>query len=137
MGVDNSNFLGKGWGFPPAFARGPNSVRIVEKEEDIRQSLEILLSTSLGERFLHPDYGCDFHDFLFDSFDESMKRYFEDLIETAILLHEPRIKPDKIEMNFKPMKALIIFNIYYWIKTTNSRSNYVYPFHLKEGTDIE
>jgi len=136
MSVDESDFLGKGWAFPPSFVRGSNSVKMVSKEEDIRQSLGILLSTSVGERFLQPAYGCNLHDFLFESLDGSLKRYLEDLIETAILFYEPRIKLEKISIHDKSEEGLILFELHYLIRTTNTRTNYVYPFYIKEGTEI-
>jgi phage baseplate assembly protein W len=136
MTIHETDFLGKGWAFPPSFSRGANTADMVSKQEDINQSLGILLSTSLGERFLQPTYGCNLHDYLFESLDDSMKSFLEDLIRTAILLHEPRIKLDRIEMFTKPLEGLILFEIYYWIRTTNTRANFVYPFYFKEGTDL-
>ena len=58
-------FLGRGWAFPPTFEKvtSPGDgttdgrVAMVSQEEDINQSLHILLSTSLGERVLQPEYG--------------------------------------------------------------------------------
>lgn len=45
--VDSSKaYLGTGWGFPPTFANS-GEVELVSAEEDICQSLYILLSTSL------------------------------------------------------------------------------------------
>ncbi len=137
MGVSESDFLGKGWAFPPSFVRGANTVAMVSKEEDIRQSLGILLSTSLGERFLQPTYGCNLHDYIFESMDSAMQRFLEDLIETAILFHEPRIKLDKINTITDPNEGRILFELHYWIRTTNTRTNYVYPFYTKEGTDLK
>ncbi len=136
MSIDNTNFLGTGWAFPPEFIKGSNSAKMVTKEEDIEQSLEILLSTSLGERFLRPDYGCELHDYLFEPLNQSMKSYLYDLIKTAVLRHEPRIKLEKMEMHTREEEGLILFELFYWIITTNTRYNYVYPFYLKEGTDL-
>ena len=50
--TNEDSFLGTGWSFPPAFDRESGSVEMVQEEEDIRQSLEILLSTSIGERVM-------------------------------------------------------------------------------------
>jgi phage baseplate assembly protein W len=136
MTIHETDFLGQGWAFPPSFSRGANTADMVSKQEDINQSLGILLSTSLGERFLQPTYGCNLHDYLFESLDDSMKSFLEDLIRTAILLHEPRIKLERIEMLTKPLEGLILFEIYYWIRTTNTRTNFVYPFYFTEGTDL-
>ena len=42
---DNS-FLGIGWSFPPSFNRFSRSVVMVEKEDDIEESLEILTNAT-------------------------------------------------------------------------------------------
>ena len=56
--LENQKYLGRGWSFPPTFTRsGTAELEMVEAREDIEQSLEILLSTSLGERILQPKYG--------------------------------------------------------------------------------
>src|SRR3546814_13967217 len=66
--------------------------------DDIRSSLEILLSTRPGERVMLPDYGCNLNELLFEPLTTTMKTYMKDLIETAILYHEPRIEVNKIEL---------------------------------------
>ena len=47
-------FLGVGWSFPPEFHRHGDSlaVKMVAEEDDIRESLTILLSTRPGERIM-------------------------------------------------------------------------------------
>ncbi len=65
-----------------------------------------------------------------------MRRFLQDLIETAILYHEPRITLDKIDMIPEPLEGRILFDLHYWIRTTNSRTNYVYPFYKEEGTEL-
>ncbi len=133
----NTSFLGTGWNFPPYFERGDNSVRMITEEEDIRQSLEILLGTSCGERFLRPDFGCNLRDYLFEPLDTGLKTYIEDLINVAILYYEPRIKFLSIEVTPVLADNLLEINIHYIIKSTNTRSNYVYPFYLNEGTELK
>lgn len=88
-------FLGRGWSFPPEFQRNQGEVKMCEGEEDIRSSLEILLSTRLGERVILPNYGCNLDELLFNPLNQSLKAYTIDLIKTAILYHEPRIDAKK------------------------------------------
>ena len=61
-----NTFLGTGWAFPPTFDINTASVELVKNLDDINQSLNILLSTSLGERVMQPRYGCNLQDHLFD-----------------------------------------------------------------------
>jgi len=92
METDNS-FLGRGWSFPPTFHNYGNSgVVMVEKEEDIKQSLEILLNTSLGERIMLPEYGCDLQSFLFESISNSKIYLLKEMIRSAIIHYESRIE---------------------------------------------
>jgi phage baseplate assembly protein W len=130
------DFLGTGWGFPPEFDKNQKSVTMISDEEDIRSSLEILLSTSLAERIMQPTYGCNLKRMLFEPLDTSLKAYIKDLIRTAILYHEPRIRLDNISLQALNEEGKIEITLGYTIRSTNSRYNYVYPFYLKEGTNI-
>ena len=132
----SESFLGTGWSFPPTFIKGQNSVAMISDEADIQSSLEILLSTGIGERILQPTYGCDLKKMLFEPLDTSLKAYIKDLIKSAILYHEPRIKLDDISLLAKSDEGLIEIILEYTIRGTNSRYNYVYPFYLDEGTNI-
>jgi phage baseplate assembly protein W len=127
------SFLGVGWGFPPEFTRGARSVKMIADEEDIRSSLEILLSTSVGERVMQPTYGCDLRRLLFEPLDTTLKAYVQDLIETAILYHEPRIRLHSVTLATTPEEGRLDITLDYTIMTTNSRYNYVYPFYKDEG----
>lgn len=59
------SFLGQGWNFPPEFHEGINPTIMVSDEEDIRQSLRILLATRKGERIMNLDYGTNLHNLIF------------------------------------------------------------------------
>ena len=130
------SFLGTGWSFPPAFSRGPQSVVMVSDEDDIRQSLEILLTTGLGERFLRPTYGCDLRRYIFEPLDEGLVAYIRDLIDNAILYHEPRIRLTDLTLTPRADEGTLLIELEYVIRATNSRQNFVFPFYKDEGTDI-
>ncbi|MCB2182646.1 MAG: GPW/gp25 family protein [Desulfobulbaceae bacterium] len=134
---EQHSFLGTGWAFPPAFTRGPESVVMVSDEEDIRQSLEILLTTSVGERFLRPEYGCDLRRYLFEPLDEGLVAYIRDLVGNAILYHEPRIKLTDLSLTTQADEGTLLIDVEYVIRTTNSRRNFVFPFYKDEGTDVK
>lgn len=132
------NFLGRGWSFPPTFNLQSKEVQMTEKVEDIEKSLQILLTTSLGERIMQPRYGCDMNDLLFESLDTGTKTIIIDRIQTAILFFEPRIKATKIALNTQnELEGEILVEIEYIIPSTNSRYNFVFPFYRKEGTELD
>ncbi|HCY41485.1 MAG TPA: hypothetical protein DHV48_09045 [Prolixibacteraceae bacterium] len=130
------SFLGRGWGFPPEFSKTTESVLLTEGEDDIEKSLEILLSTRLGERIMVPGYGCNLEELLFKPLNLTLKTYITDLIKTAILYHEPRIDVEKIRIEpSTDNDGLLLINIDYRIRVTNSRKNMVFPFYQSEGTE--
>jgi len=135
---EGKEFLGRGWGFPPSFNRAENKAEMTSDREDIERSLEILLGTRKGERVMRPDYGCNLDEMVFESFNLSMKTYLADMVETAILYHEPRIEPLEINIDDSFIyEGRLMIEIDYLIRATNSRFNMVYPFYLEEGSEIQ
>lgn len=132
-----TSFLGTGWSFPPRFEKRANKVALVSDEEDIKESLMILLSTRPGERVMNPLYGCNLDDLLFAPLNLTLKTYVADLIETAILYFEPRIDLDKVQISENnDLEGELLIELDYRIRSTNTRRNLVYPFYRGEATDI-
>jgi hypothetical protein len=140
--MENSNagkidFLGRGWSFPPNFNMDAQTVDMTEKNEDIRKSLQILLTTTAGERVMEPKYGCNMEELLFESLDTTTKTLIKDKIKTAILYFEPRIDVTRIELNTQnELAGELLIEIDYMVRATNSRFNFVFPFYKNEGTEI-
>lgn len=111
-------------------------MKMIAAEEDIRSSLEILLSTSIGERIMQPTYGCDLKKLLFEPLDTALKAYIEDMIKTAILYHEARIQLNGVTLTTVPLEGRIDIELDYTIRSTNSRYNFVFPFYKLEGTEV-
>lgn len=129
-------FLGTGWSFPPEFNKKRATVEMLSDEDDINSSLEILFSTTIGERILQPKYGANLKNLLFDPIDTSLEAYIKDLIETAVLYFEARIKLDEIQLEAEQEEGMLLITLIYTIRSTNSRYNFVYPFYINEGTNI-
>ncbi len=130
-------FLGRGWSFPPEFDKSAKGVAMLEEEKDIESSLEILFSTKLGERVMQPTYGCNLDDMVFESMNLTMLTYMKDIIENAILYHEPRIKLEKLDIDTSNQnEGMLLIVLNYIVRATNSRFNYVYPYYLNEGTNV-
>jgi len=133
----SKSFLGRGWGFPPEFNRATKAVNMLEDEADIKSSLEILLSTRLGERVMVPDYGCNLDELLFKPLTLTLKTFVIDLIRTAILYYEPRIDLNKIDIDpTDELEGVLLINLDYTVRATNSRKNMVYPFYKAEGNEL-
>ena len=134
--ADDQQFLGRGWAFPVTFGNQGRAVAVAEAEEDIRQSLEILLSTHVGERVLNPTFGWKRDSLMFEPVSTSFAAYLTREIETAILFFEPRIKLNTVNFETEPdQEGLVLIKIDYTVKTTNSRTNLVYPYYVAEATN--
>ncbi len=133
---DGAQFLGKGWAFPVTFENQGRSVSMAEAEEDIRQSLNILLSTSVGERVLRPTFGWKREALMFEPLSTSFGAYLVHEIETAILFFESRIELNRVDFDNAPdQEGLILIRLDYTVRTTNTRTNLVYPFYVNQATN--
>ncbi len=128
-------FLGTGWSFPPTFSRQTLAVDMVRDDVDIQQSLWVLFRTALGERIMVPGYGSQLGTLVFRNLTRSVATEIEDDVRTAILYWEPRI--ELLEVKVEPdrtREGVLLISITYRIRQTNTRSNLVFPFYLREGT---
>lgn len=124
-----TSFLGRGWSFPPTFRKESASVDMLEDAADIASSMEILLSTAIGERIMEPKYGCNMRELLFEPLNNTMQNYLKSMIRQAILLYEPRIKLNEVQLDMAAVtEGKVVINVDYTIIATNSRQNRVYPF---------
>lgn len=130
-------FLGRGWGFPVTFSKTARQVVMLEAEEDVKNSIEILLQTSLGERIMQPGFGANLDRHLFDSINANFRTFITEQIRIAIVKNEPRAELITVEYEEDSTGGKIDLLINYLVRGTNTRYNIVYPFYLAEGTDIE
>jgi phage baseplate assembly protein W len=134
--VADDQFLGRGGGFPVTFGNQGRAVKVAEAEEDIRQSLEILLSTHVGERVLNPTFGWKRDSLMFEPLSTSFAAYLTRDIETAILFFESRVELSSVNFETEPgQEGLVLIRIDYTVRTTNTRTNLVYPFYVTEATN--
>ena len=132
----STSFLGTGWSFPPSFDDVTGKLAMTSDVEDIERSLKILLDTRRGERVMLPDYGCNLDVLLFEPITITLISYITDMIKTAIIYYEPRIKLDKLTVSpDEAIEGKILISLDYTVKSTNSRFNYVYPFYKNENTN--
>jgi phage baseplate assembly protein W len=134
---ERRSFLGTGWGFPPQFSKITHAPVMVSDEEDIWQSLCILFSTSLKERRITPDYGCNLEDYVFAPINVSLLSLLEEMLREGIQIHEPRIKLEKLTITPDELEGRLDILVSYMVRSTNTRFNKVYPFYYQEGTHVD
>jgi Bacteriophage baseplate protein W len=128
------SFLGRGWKFPVRIDPATGRVAMSEMEQDIKESIWILLSTAPGERLMRPEFGCGIHDLVFSSMSTVTMGLFESRVREAINEFEARVDITKLEVFTKePDKGKLEINLTCRIRDTNSEFNLVFPFYLTEG----
>lgn len=132
-GID-THFLGRGWSFPPTFDPRTRGVVMVAQDEDVHQSLRILMATAPGERVMQPGYGCGIHRMVFERLDESTLTELRSLIEKAVLFFEVRVSLDAVSFDMEtPLEGCLRIRLDYTVRSTNTRHNMVWPLYLDEG----
>ena len=64
----------KGWSFPLEVDDITGKIKTTTLENDIKQSIMILLHTQKGERLGHSDYGNNLNRFMFEPLQNSLKK---------------------------------------------------------------
>ena len=135
--MDSKSFLGRGFAFPFRVEAGTGKVAMVSHEEDIRQSVELILHTYRGERVMRPDFGARVQDYLFAENTKETGFALENEIRQALIDWEPRIDNSEVEAHADGTRASLTVSISYRVRSTNNMFNVVYPFYTLEGTGME
>ena len=125
-----SEILGSGLAFPISVDhRG--SIALASGHEDIDQAIHLILSTAPGERPMRPEFGCEIHDYLFDTLDANTVAKMEEAVRAALGRWEPRIEVQQVEFDLDDVdEGILAFTIRYSVRATNARRNLVYPFYV-------
>lgn len=136
--IQDDHFLGSGWAFPVTFSAGNLQLFVTSNEDNINESIDIILQTKRGERCLQPLFGSGLQQFFFRKMDETLKGEITDAVKVSLLHNEPRITVKNVLVEYTDiMNGLVSISIVYIYNQANTRHNYVFPFHLKEGTNLD
>jgi Bacteriophage baseplate protein W len=131
--LEPKSYLGRGWSFPVRVDEKEGTIKFSEYEQDVRESIWIILSTSKGERMMRPDFGCGIHDLVFEIINTTTMTEIETSVREALATFEPRI--DVVQINARSGNDLdgqLRISIDYVIRGTNNQFNLVYPFYIRE-----
>lgn len=133
-GTVETSFLGRGWSFPPRFD-DQQRVVMVERDEDIGQSLHILFRTRVGERVMQHAYGTRLHQMVFEEVNDQTITEITDMLKRAVMFFEPRIALERLDVQRASDElARLDLQLDYRIRTTNTRHNMVYPLYLDQAS---
>lgn len=127
-------FLGTGFHFPIEVDEATGRMKTVSLEEDIMQSIRMIMMTRKGERVMRPDFGCDIHEYAFDTMDYTTLVQMEHAVRQALMVWEPRITDVEVNIiNEQDQEGTLLIEISYVVRSTNNPYNLVYPYYINEG----
>ncbi len=131
---EQKDFLGRGWAMPVELDPRTGLVASVAYEEDIRQSMRIILETAPGERVMRPNFGCGIHELVFSVVDSTAIQQIRSTVQEALRRCEARI--DVLDVTVEEAatrEGKLLVQIEYRVRRTNQTGNLVFPFYFREG----
>jgi len=131
--LDPKSYLGRGWSFPVRVDPKTSVIQLSEYDQDVRESIWIILSTAKGERVMRPNFGCGIHDLVFEVINATTLAEIENNVRQALAAFEPRIDVVKVSaLSAGVTDGQLRISLDYQIRGTNNLLNLVYPFYLQE-----
>ena len=124
-------FIGAGWAFFPMRTDTTGSIALVRREQEIEESIRLILATAPGERPMRPEFGCAIHDFVFAPADAATAGQIAFEVRTALDRWEPRIDVGDVGVQFDTQDTGTLYiTINYAIRGSNNPRNLVFPFYV-------
>lgn len=122
--------IGRGWNFPPVLdERG--TVALTSDDDEIDQSIQIILSTAPGQRVMRPEFGCRIHELVFAPNSSATAGLASRYVREALGHWEPRIQVENVGVSPDPGNpGCLVISVEYRIVATHSNRSLVYPFYL-------
>src|SRR5436190_18047553 len=89
--IDEHALLGSGWAHPVSGNARGDDIALASDEQDIQQSIRIILSTSKNERVMRNDWGGNLNALLFEPMSTTTLMLAKHYVEQALTQWEPRI----------------------------------------------
>ncbi len=134
--IDKS-FLGKGMKFPPQINPATGRFVTVSEEENIKESIYLILMTQRTERPLRPDFGSNIMSYTFMDQNLTQLTMVSRTIKEQITSQEPRVTEVQVTFEAGPREGVLLFNIEYVVQNTNTRATLVFPFYLDVASEQE
>ncbi len=102
--MDAGKLLGRGISFPPRV--GPDGrIQWSEGERNVRESIQVILTTEKRERLMLPEFGGGLGQYLFEPNTVATRHQIAERITRALALWEPRINVEQVTVEADPQDA--------------------------------
>jgi hypothetical protein len=77
-------------------------------EDNVRESLRLILLTEPGERVMREDFGCGLKRFLFEPNTTTTRALIQERVANAVVRWEPRVRVDEVSVDADPDEPTVI-----------------------------
>ncbi|WP_040699556.1 GPW/gp25 family protein [Nocardia vinacea] len=124
-------FIGAGWAFFPMRTDYTGAIALVGADQEIKESIRLILGTAPGERPMRPEFGCAIHEFAFAPADAATAGQIIYEVRAALERWEPRIDVDTVQVRFDDVDSGTLYiDVRYSIRGRNDPRNLVFPFYV-------
>jgi phage baseplate assembly protein W len=93
------------------------------------------MGTEPGERVMRPDFGAGLARFVFEPVNTTTMALVRTRVHDALVDWEPRIEVVEVTVRTDAAERnLLLIDMSYRVRSTNTLHNLVYPFYLREAT---
>ena len=135
--MDMFSNLGQSMKFPPQVDPATGKFAVSSGRDSVRESLYLILMTSLGERIMSPNFGTSMMSYTFMDTSLTMLNMFTTELKNSILEQETRIAVVDIEVDAQSKDGALFINVNYYLVGSDFMDNLVFPFYLNEGLTTE
>lgn len=106
-GIVRPDVAGRGLSFPPRIGAG-GRLAWSSDEDNIRESIRLILLTEPGERLMRDDFGCGLRTFLFEPNTATTRALIRERAERAIERWERRVRLEDVSVEADPADDRLI-----------------------------
>jgi phage baseplate assembly protein W len=118
--MDAGKLFGRSIAFPPRIGRD-GRMAWSAGPQNIRESIQIILQTEVGERLMLRSFGAGLGRFLFEPNTTANRRLIQERVETALRLWEPRIRLRQVQVDADPQDPQqVIITLDYGLVSTGA-----------------
>lgn len=99
--MDHARLFGAGLAFPPR-VDADGRLAWSSGEQNVRESIRLILLTEPGERLMREGFGCGLRRFLFEPNTVATRQLIQERIMAAIGRWEPRVKLVEVQVEADP-----------------------------------
>lgn len=127
-------YLGAGWS-SPLRVNVQGSIQLSSAQQNIEESIWLILRTDLGERVYRPNFGSRLSELAFAPMNTQTLLLMRLYVQEALEMWEPRIVIDEVRTDPDPVRGRVDIIVNYRPQDSYDSRSLVYPFYLVPATE--